>query len=502
MMNRKLSLLPITMIFLALTCCQGQQNQQQSQTIEAASSGQDILKRIEEVESKLTSPVMIEGAKQIFHSLAEQMAWYKVPGVSIAVINDGKIEWAKGYGLREAGKDSPVDVNTLFQAASISKSVSALGALHWVEKGALDLDRDINNFLVSWKIPENEFTRSQPVTVRYLLCHGAGISGHSLGTYSKGDEIPTVIQLLDGKPPSKVGPVRVVSEPQTEFKYSGGGYLILLQAMIDTIREPFPDIMDKAVLSPIRMERSGYFQPLEYDSAENVAAGHDGMGSVFEGYWQTMANLAGGGLWTTPSDLCLFTIEVQKALRGESSIISRELAEEMLTGYIGNYGLGLILQGEGENLAFSHGGGNEGYQSFLFAYARQGQGVAVMTNAQNGIYLYEEILRSAAIVYDWPLLKPSVISPVQLSQATLNRYTGRYIFNNALGTEVIIEKSHLKMVGDDGRIFMWYPDSDNHFIDTITGWELKFIFNEENEVTGAFISMAGEAGFRGEKIDK
>ena len=125
-----------------------------------------------------------------------------------------------------------------------------------------------------------------------------------------------------------------------------------------------------------------------------------------------------------------------------------------------------------------------------------------MTNAQNGIYLYEEILRSAAIVYDWPLLKPSVISPVQLPVETLNRYTGRYIFNNALGTEVIIENSHLKMVGDDGRIFLWYPDSDNHFIDTITGWELEFIFDEENEVTGAFIGMGEAIRLRGEKIDK
>jgi CubicO group peptidase (beta-lactamase class C family) len=162
----------MTIIFLVLACCQGQQNPPQSQTDEAASSAQEILNRIDEVESKLTSPIMIEGAEQVFHSLAEQMEFYKVPGVSIAVINNGKIEWAKGYGLREAGKDLPVDVNTLFQAASISKSVTALGALHWVQKGTLDLDTDINNFLESWKIPDNEFTRSQPVTVRYLLCHG------------------------------------------------------------------------------------------------------------------------------------------------------------------------------------------------------------------------------------------------------------------------------------------------------------------------------------------
>ncbi|UCC85208.1 MAG: serine hydrolase [Gemmatimonadota bacterium] len=501
MMSRTLLLLPVTTMFMGLVCCQGQQTRRQSQTAEAGSSAQEILNRIAEVESRLTSPVMIEGAEQVFHSLAEQMEAYKVPGVSVAVINNGKIEWAKGYGVREAGTDSPIDANTLFQAASISKSVSALGALHWVQKGALELDTDINDFLVSWRIPDNEFTKLRPVTLRYLLSHGAGVSGHSLGTYYRGEEIPTVLQILDGMPPSKADPVRVVAEPQTEFKYSGGGYLVVLQAMTDVTGQPFPDIMSEAVLRPAGMERSNYFQSLEHDSAENVAAGHGGMGSVVEGYWQIMPNPAGGGLWTTPSELCLFAVEVQKALRGESAIISRQIAEEMITGHIGDYGLGLILQGEGEDLAFSHGGDNAGYGSFFFAYARRGQGVAVMTNAQNGHYLYNEILRSVGIVYDWPDLKPSVIEPIQLPVETLNRYTGRYLWNNALGAEITIDNDHLRMEGDDGRIFLLYADSDNHFYDLYSGWELKFIFDEENEVTGAFLVIGGETVIRGEKTD-
>ncbi len=342
MMARRSFLLPVT-AFLALTCCQGQQARQESQTADAASSAQDIVNRIAEVESKSSSPVMIEGAEQVFHSVAEQMELYKVPGVSIAVIDNGRIEWAKGYGIRETGTDSPVDAYTLFQAASISKSVSALGALHLVQKAALELDTNINDFLVSWQIPDNEFTGIRPVTLRYLLSHGAGLSGHSLGTYYRGEEIPTSLQMLDGIPPSKAGPVRVVAVPQTEFEYSGGGYLVVLQAMIDVIGQPSPEIMNEAVLRPVGMERSGYFQHLEYDGAENVAVGHDGMGAVIEGYWQTMPNPAGGGLWSTPSDLCLFAIEVQKALQGESSIISRETAEEMLTTHIGDYGLGLAL---------------------------------------------------------------------------------------------------------------------------------------------------------------
>jgi CubicO group peptidase (beta-lactamase class C family) len=490
MMKKQLSFLLATLMFLVFSCCRGQQDQK------------DVLSRIEEVENKLCSPIMIEGAEQVFSTLAERMEWYKVPGVSIAVINNGKIEWAKGYGIREEGAVSPVDANTLFQAASISKSVSALGALHWVQKGALELDANINNFLKSWKIPDNEFTRSQPVTLRYLLCHGAGINGHSLGTYSRVEEIPTFLQMLDGIPPAKADSVRVVSEPQTEFRYSGSGYLIVCQALIDVIGDSFPKIMNEAVLKPVGMERSNYLQSFEYDSAENVAAGHDEMGTVFEGYWQIMPNPAGGGLWSTPSELCLFAIEIQKALRGESSIISQELAEEMLTVHIGSYGLGLAIQGEGEDLAFSHGGDNRGYHNFLFAYAKRGQGIAVMTNAQNGAYLYQEILRSAAMVYDWPELKPSVISPKQLPLETLNSYTGRFIFNNVLPTEVTVENGHLKMLGDDGRIFVWYPDSDNHFIDLKTGWVLEFIFNEEGAVTGAFIGLGEAFRLKGEKIGK
>ena len=490
------------MMYFVLIFCQGSQNQQPTQKDEITTTPQDISKRIELVENKLCSPITIEGHDLIFHSLTKQMKNYNVPGVSIAVINNGKIEWAKGYGTREAGVDLPVNTNTLFQAASISKPVTALGALHYVGRGIFNLDRDINDFLVSWKIPENEFTKKQPVTIRYLLCHGAGLNSHALGNYSKGERIPTPLQTLNGLPPSKVGAVRVVMEPGREFRYSGGGYLILLQAMIDVIGKPFPKVMKESVFGPAGMDRSGYFQERDYNNTENIAVGHNGMGSIIKGYWLRFSNLAGGGLWTTPSDLCRCAIEVQKALKGESSIISRELAKKMLTVQIGSAGLGFLLQGKGDSLSFSHGGDVRGYHNFLFAYARQGKGVAVMTNAERGTALYPEILRAVALVYDWPDLKPAVIKPVPLPRETMNKYTGRYIFNDILPANVTVEKDHLKMIGDDGRIFLWYPDSDNHFYDLYTGWELKFFFDEKNKVTGAFVGMGGKMGIRAKKVDK
>jgi CubicO group peptidase (beta-lactamase class C family) len=491
------SIFVITAMCFALIGCRGSQNQQLTQT---ASTPQDISKRIELVEHKLCSPITIEGHDQVFYSMIERMKNYNVPGVSIAVINNGKIEWAKGYGAREAGVDLPVDTNTLFQAGSISKPVTALGVLHYVGRGILSLDSKINDLLVSWKIPENQFTIKRPVTIRYLLCHGAGLNGHALGDYSKGERIPTPLQILDGLPPSKVGAVRVVTEPGTEFRYSGGGYLILLQAMTDVIGKPFPEIMKESVLGPAGMNRSGYFQERDYNITDNISVGHNGMGSVIEGYWLRLSNLAGGGLWTTPSDLCRYAIEVQKALKGESPIISRDLAKEMLTGQIGSQGLGLFLQGQGDSIAFSHGGDVRGYHNFVFAYASQGEGVAVMTNAERGSALYPEILRAVALVYDWSDLKPAVIEPIQIPSETMKAYTGRYIFNEVLPTNVIVEKNHLKMTGDDGRIFLWYPDSDNHFYDLNTGWELEFLFDENNKVTGAFIAMGGQMGLKAEKV--
>ncbi len=500
MMQVRTSDIRVMAMLTASMCCHGLHSPLWAQSNDASYSSRQVANRMTEVESRLTAPVTIVGAEQVFHSLTEQMEFYGVPGVSIAVINDGKIEWAKGYGVRDAGTGLLVDKKTLFQAASLSKSVSAMGVLHWVHEGALDLDADINDFLVSWKLPENEFTQTHPVTLRHLLSHTAGLSGQLMGAYSREERIPTFVQMLEGNPPGKTEPVRVETVPHTEFRYAGAGYLIAAQAMIDVFERQFTDLMDEAVLNPLGMVRSGYFQPLEYGSVENIAASHDGMGSVLEGYWPTMANLAGGGLWTTPTELCLVAIEVQRALRSESSVISPELAEEMLTVQLGSYGLGFFVQGEDDDLAFSHGGDNRGYHNYLFAYARRGQGVAVMTNGERGSYLYPEILRSVGIVYDWPELKPSVIHAIALPAETANRYVGRYVFNEVLPVEASLEDDHLRMVGDDGRLFLWYPDSENHFIDTITGWELEFVSGEDERVEGALLYINATA-MRGEKVD-
>ena len=135
-------------------------------------------------------------------TLVERMSHYNIPGVSIAVINNGEIEWARGYGVRENGGNVPVTTTTLFQAGSISKPVAAMAALFLVQQGKLALDEHVNTKLVSWKLPENEYTTGQKVSLRGLLSHTAGLTVHGFPGYTANEEIPTLLQILDGIEPA------------------------------------------------------------------------------------------------------------------------------------------------------------------------------------------------------------------------------------------------------------------------------------------------------------
>src|SRR5688572_27074372 len=158
--------------------------------------------RIRRVETGLRFPRTIRGRPVAQMQLDERMRHYKVPGVSIAVIDSFRIAWARGYGVRETGGTSSITTETLFQAASISKPIAAVAALRLVQKGKLDLDEDVNVKLRSWKVPENAFTLARPVTLRRLLSHGAGLTVHGFRGYTSSAPVPTVLQVLDGHSPA------------------------------------------------------------------------------------------------------------------------------------------------------------------------------------------------------------------------------------------------------------------------------------------------------------
>ena len=344
------------------------------------------------------------------YTLQELMERFNVPGASIAVIKDYQIHATKAYGLADVTTKSPVTPETMFQAASISKPVTAFAVMRLVEAGKLSLDEDVNRYLKSWKVPENEFTRGRPVSLRALLSHTSGTGdGFGFPGYAPSADRPTLVQILNGDKPSNVGRVFWERPPFTAFKYSGGGTVIVQLLLTDTLGKPFHEIMRELVLEPIGMTSSTFEQPLPPGRDSNAARAHNGRGQQMDTKWHVYPEQAPAGLWTTPTDLAKFAIEVQKALRGESTILSRPVAQEMVTPVgTGPYAVGFGIERRNEGWYFSHGGSNWGFQCNLLAHRLKGYGFAVMTNSDAGGRLNVEVEARIVAAYNWDSLDKSV----------------------------------------------------------------------------------------------
>jgi CubicO group peptidase (beta-lactamase class C family) len=335
-------------------------------------------------------------------SVQKLMELYKVPAVSIAVIDDFKIAWAKAYGVTEAGGTTPVTTHTPFQAGSISKTVAATGALWLVEHGKLSLDEDVNQKLVTWKVPENEFTKDQKVTLRRLQSHSAGLTVHGFPGYAVGEAVPTLVQIFNGEKPANTAPIRVDFVPGTKFRYSGGGVTIEQQLIMDVTGKQFPQFMRETVLDKIGMNDSSFDQPLPPERAKLAAFGTLGDGKAVTGKWHIYPEMAAAGLWTTPTDLAKFGIEIALSKQGKANhVLSQAMTREMLTPQIEHVGLAFFL-GEGNNPEeFGHDGDDDGFQADLIMFADSGKGIAVMANSDNGHAFAHYLVQSVAKEYGW-----------------------------------------------------------------------------------------------------
>src|SRR5579864_2814999 len=367
-----------------------------------------VEQRIHEVENTLMPAVVLKGQRIPHMNILDRMHHYGVPGVSVAVINDYAIDWAKGYGFMDKESNRPVDVKTLFQAGSISKPVTAVAAMYLVEHGLLTLDRDVNQKLKSWKVPENRFTEQHKVTVRGLLSHSAGLTVHGFPGYSASEAVPRLTQILDGEKPANTYPIRVDYVPGTRVRYSGGGYTVLQLLLTDIVGTPFPQLMQDLVLSKIEMLESTYEQPLPARCQNLSATGYRANGDPVPGGSYTYPEMAAAGLWTSPSELARFAIEIQKSFENKSNrVLSQASVTQMLTKQENSNrdwpaGLGFFLEGKGLATRFGHLGGDEGFQAMLLCTLHSGKGVVIMTNSNNGIDLALEIAYSVAARYGWP----------------------------------------------------------------------------------------------------
>ena len=360
------------------------------------------------VESALLPREIVKGQPIQTTALAERMRQLKVPGVSVAVFRNGRLEWVRGWGMADVASGRPVDPLTRFQAASISKPVAAATVLALVSQGRLSLETDVNGLLTSWKVPANEHTAASPVTLRRLLTHSAGTTVHGFRGYARDEPVPTLVQVLDGIKPANSAPVRVNIPVGSTWRYSGGGISIAQLVVEEVTKKPFAETARELVLEPLGMVNSTYVQPLPASLRDKAATGYRSGGDAVAGRWHTYPEQAAAGLWTTPEDLARFAIGLQMIAAGSSKkVMSQALAQDMLRRQAGEYGLGIAVFGEGALTYFGHNGANQGFRASFFGYRDHASGVAVMTNGDAGSVLAADVVRTVARAYGFAGLGPT-----------------------------------------------------------------------------------------------
>lgn len=447
----------------------------------------DVSLEINTIENGLLPTFQIKGDSIITYNILDRMEHYKVPGVSIAIVENGEIKWAKGYGMANTDTKTNVDVNTIFQAGSISKPVAALSALKLVEEGKLDLDTDVNAYLKDWQIPANKFTTTEKVTLRRLLTHTAGMTVHGFPGYEQKDSFPTVLQVLNGQ--GNTPKIFVDTIPNSIWRYSGGGYTLMEKIVEDTSNKPLEVYMEENFLTPLKMSNSTYEQPLSAKYHANASAAYNSKGEIAEGFWNNYPEQAAAGLWTTPTDLAKYTIEIQQIFAGkENGMLSKKTIDQMLTKHKNNWGLGPSLQWENDSLIFRHGGKNRGFTNELISFANKGKSVIIMTNADNGGKLIAEILRAVSKQYKLGTNKQQVLETITIPIEELKSLTGKYKLNYQVGgigdylIDVKIENNQL-IVNDpnNGEINRLTATKKFEFIDLDTGAKIKFNTDKSNK---------------------
>lgn len=428
-------------------------------------SDPEVQKRIERVVQGLLPRSAQEGRYKDPARLSDRMASLQTPGVSIAVVNGFKLEWACGFGVREKGKPAPVTPETLFQAGSISKPIFALAAMRLVEEGRIGLDDDVNQRLTSWKIPAAGSWQPR-VTLRQLLTHSAGLTVHGFPGYGVEEPVPSVVDVLDGRPPANTARVEVNILPGVQFRYSGGGTTVAQQLVTDVFGKPFPQTLRELVFDPLLMKNSTYEQPLPPDRAAAAATAHPWKSRPLPGKWHIYPEMAAAGLWTTPSDLALAGIELQRTLLVDAPrLLTRETVAEMLKPQVGpEMGIGFFLSGEGENVRFQHSGWDEGFVAIATFYKNHGQGAVVMINSNEGEPILGEILRAIAREYGWPGYFPPTPEPAKIAEAAIDALAGEYETASKLRFTVARQGGSLLLTVGSQPPLALVPQSDTSFL--------------------------------------
>lgn len=427
--------------------------------------------------------------------IKEEMQKRQIPGLSLAIVEGGKVVKVQGYGVTEKGGNVPVTPTTLFQAGSVSKPVAALGTMVLVEQGKLDLDEEVNQKLQSWKVPDSSFTESKKVTLRRIMSHSAGLSVHGFGGYPRGASVPSLVQVLNGAKPANSGPVKVLFEPGTKYQYSGGGTTVMQQLVIDVTGKPFDEYMQANVLTPLGMHSSSFTQPLAPSMLSSSASAHSNTRQKIDGGHHIYPEMAAAGLWTTPRDLAKFASAIQDAYAGkENAIISKKWAKEMLSPQLKEAGLGFFIKDDGKQQEFAHGGRDEGFDTRFSATFSTGQAAIVMINTNDNSGALNRIMQAVAEEYQWPghETQSAQVSTANIKSAPLHAYTGYFDDGNGYLLEFVTYQENLAVMSDGFLDSIFRPSGEHSFSAIREDLRVQFSLGPNGEVSWGKTSMDKE----------
>jgi len=435
-----------------------------------------------------------------YWNIQQRMAYYGVKGASIAVIENYKMVWAKGYGMADVKSKKPVTPQTLFQAGSISKSVNAVGVLKLVQDEKLDLNEDINQYLQTWNFPYDSLSKGKKITLAHLLSHSAGLTVHGFPGYANGDTIPSVTEVLDGIPPANTKAVRSAFEPGVRFKYSGGGTTISQMIVQDITNMPYDEYMWQNVLQPLSMTMSSYTQPPAHDQQQWLATGYRANGKEVDTRFHVYPEQAAAGLWTNPTDLCKYIIETQLSLKGQSNkVLNTAMTHLRLTPYIdSSVALGVFIDRKKGEKYFGHNGADEGFLSAYTGSFENGNGVVVMVNSDNG-KLLNEVINSVAIVYGWKgYYAPVNKKLVPVTAALADSYAGDYLLEGDTLTISRKANAHFLTV-NRSEVSQIYFSAPAVFFSKDLPLEFTFTKDAAGKVTGIYFKE-GDKEMRAKKL--
>ena len=433
-------------------------SQDEIKNSEYFSSEQDSI-HAENIENNLIPMFSVSGKIKRM-TIPEMMQKDSIPGVSLAFVDNGQITWTKHYGYANLLDSIPINSETIFTGASLSKPITAIAALGLVEEGLLELDADINEKLSEWKVPENEFTEKEKVTLRRLIGHQSGIKNDLWNSYLPHETVPTLNQLLSGEPPSTDPAASLIFEPGSRTKYSNTGYSVLQKLLMDITNDDFNTIIDKNIFEPLGMKNSIFLQPIPEEMMRKKAIGYN---SKLEPYsYKLFPYQAAGGVWTTPTDLAKFLIALLDDYHnGSNTLVSKEMAQSIFTKETMRYVFS--LWNWGNDIVFLHHGSNQGFNCMMYGSTVKNQGLVVMTNSDNAFGFFDYLQRAINHEYDWEYVKPEILDPIPQNISWIEPFLGEYTWrkskvsitakNNSLA--IIIDNENHSLSQTDERVFVF-----------------------------------------------